>query len=253
MLVMWTDWVCSPTFLWSWMGLAAAVALMLTRISAPYGRHGRPGWGPTLPARWAWCVMEVVTLLGFGMCWWFGGEPTAAGVLFLVLYGGHYLYRSFIYPLLTPPGASPVPATVAGMAVVFNVINSTILGGWLYLAGPPLESIGVRTVLGVLLFVFGFVTHVRSDAILRSLRRDQGAGYHIPRGFLYRWVSCPNYFGEIVQWCGFALAIDALAGWTFVVWTIANLLPRALRHHRWYQERFSDYPAHRRAIIPGLL
>ena len=253
MLATWTNWVCSPTFLWSWMGLAVAVTLILTRISAPYGRHGRSGWGPSVPARWAWCVMEAVTLVGFGACWWLGGDWSAPSLLFLVLYGGHYLYRSFIYPWLVPPGATPVPATVAAMALFFNVINSTILGGWLYVTGPPLASIGVHTVVGVTVFMVGFVIHVRSDAMLRSLRRDNGPGYHIPRGFLYRWVSCPNYCGEIMQWCGFALAMQSLAGWSFVVWTIANLLPRALRHHRWYQERFSDYPAHRRAIIPGLL
>jgi len=85
------------------------------------------------------------------------------------------------------------------------------------------------------------------------LRRDLGPGYHIPSGFMYRWVSCPNYLGEIMQWFGFALAVHALPVWSFVAWTIANLLPRAMRHHQWYRERFDDYPAGRKAILPGLL
>jgi hypothetical protein len=35
--------------------------------------------------------------------------------------------------------------------------------------------------------------------------------------------------------------------------TAANLVPRALSHHRWYQANFPDYPHERRALLPGLL
>jgi hypothetical protein len=37
------------------------------------------------------------------------------------------------------------------------------------------------------------------------------------------------------------------------VWTAANLVPRAVAHHRWYRERFADYPAERKALVPFLL
>ena len=45
---------------------------------------------------------------------------------------------------------------------------------------------------------------------------------------------------------------QALAGWAFAVFTIANLAPRALTHHKWYRAQFPDYPPERRALIPGL-
>ena len=38
----------------------------------------------------------------------------------------------------------------------------------------------------------------------------------------------------------------------FVFFTAANLVPRAVSHHRWYQEKFDDYPA-RKAVIPFVL
>jgi len=43
------------------------------------------------------------------------------------------------------------------------------------------------------------------------------------------------------------------AGLTFLIWTIANLLPRAMNHHKWYIENFENYPKDRKAIIPKLL
>jgi protein-S-isoprenylcysteine O-methyltransferase Ste14 len=70
---------------------------------------------------------------------------------------------------------------------------------------------------------------------------------------MYRWVSCPNYFGEMLEWIGWAIATWSLAGSAFAIFTIANLLPRALANHRWYQTEFPDYPSDRRAVIPGLL
>ncbi len=67
---------------------------------------------------------------------------------------------------------------------------------------------------------------------------------------LFSWVTSPNYFGEMVEWVGFALAAQTLAGWAFAVFTFANLAPRAVAHHKWYRATFADYPTSRRALIP---
>jgi protein-S-isoprenylcysteine O-methyltransferase Ste14 len=90
--------------------------------------------------------------------------------------------------------------------------------------------------------------------ILRSLRKpEENSGYKIPRGGFYSVVSCPNYFGEIMEWIGWAILTWSLAGLTFAFWTTANLLPRAISHHKWYKEQFEDYPEKRKALIPFLL
>ncbi|MXZ72004.1 MAG: hypothetical protein F4Z04_10970 [Acidobacteria bacterium] len=72
-------------------------------------------------------------------------------------------------------------------------------------------------------------------------------------GGAFRYVSCPNYLGELLEWFGWALATWSLGGLAFFTYTAANLVPRALSHHRWYRERFADYPAGRKAVIPGVL
>ncbi|MGB2854987.1 MAG: 3-oxo-5-alpha-steroid 4-dehydrogenase, partial [Dehalococcoidia bacterium] len=89
-----------------------------------------------------------------------------------------------------------------------------------------------------------------SDGILRRLRTPGETGYKIPRGGLFERVSCANYFGEIIEWCGWAIATWSLPGLAFAVWTAANLVPRARAHHKWYPSQFPDYPQQRRALIP---
>jgi 3-oxo-5-alpha-steroid 4-dehydrogenase 1 len=48
------------------------------------------------------------------------------------------------------------------------------------------------------------------------------------------------------------LATWSLAGLAFALYTAANVGPRAFANHRWYRERFPDYPKHRKALFPFL-
>jgi protein-S-isoprenylcysteine O-methyltransferase Ste14 len=86
-----------------------------------------------------------------------------------------------------------------------------------------------------------------------ALRGPGESGYKIPRGGLFRWLSCPNYFGEILEWSGWAIATWSVPGLAFALWGAANLVPRARATHRFYRETFPDYPKERRALVPGLL
>ena len=68
----------------------------------------------------------------------------------------------------------------------------------------------------------------RAARVLIGLRKPGDSHSSIPRGGMYRFVSCPNYFGEILEWAGWAVMTWSLAGLAFAVFTVANLLPRAL-------------------------
>lgn len=80
--------------------------------------------------------------------------------------------------------------------------------------------------------------------------RPTETGYKIPRGGAFELVSGANFFGEIVEWFGFALAAWSLPAFAFAVFTFANIGPRAASHHQWYLKKFPDYPRNRRAVIP---
>ena len=226
--------------------LSVVVFVVLLFISAPYGRHARTGWGPSVPPRIAWFFMELPAVLVVPGVVITEGVFTVTSLGLLALWEIHYVYRALIYPFQL--AGRPMPVSVLLMGFTFNAVNGWLIGTGIVLAAPVL----VLAVPGLLLFALGMWVTRRADAILRRLRQET-EGYGVPAGFLYRYVSCPNYLGEIVQWLGFALVAQTGAALVFVAWSVANLLPRALQHHAWYRETFADYPSDRKAIIPGVL
>ncbi len=238
----------------SFLGAGAAVFVALFFIAAPYGRHFRGGWGPKFPASWGWLVMESVSSLGF-LGWYLAGEPShtgsAAGIALLILWQAHYAHRAFIYPFTRRGGRREMPLSVVAMGLAFNLGNAYLNARWLYELGPvPALGLNPHTVIGLALYAAGYLVNRQADAILRELRRPEEQGYRIPYGGAYRWISCPNYLGECVEWIGWAILTWSPGGAVFALWTVANLAPRARSHHRWYQKTFPDYPRERRAMVP---
>ena len=92
-----------------------------------------------------------------------------------------------------------------------------------------------RFLAGVLVFVVGFAINNHSDNILLGLRKPGETGYSIPRGGVFRYVSCPNYFGELLEWAGWALATWSLAGLAFFVYTAAKPRPESAQPPRMVQ------------------
>jgi len=70
---------------------------------------------------------------------------------------------------------------------------------------------------------------------------------------MHKYILAPNYFGEIIEWTGFALAVWSLPALSFAVWTFANLAPCALTNHQWYLNKFHNYSKERKALIPYLV
>jgi 3-oxo-5-alpha-steroid 4-dehydrogenase 1 len=243
--------------LYIWFGLAGCVFLLLFFIKAPYGRYTRSGWGPLIGRRLGWVIMEAPSFLGLGLFFILGNRQTQLlPIIFLCLWEIHYFHRSFIFPFQMRGKGKQIALLTVVMGVIFNLGNTYINGRWLFYFGPEYTTEWLsdpRFIIGILMFITGFVICKHSDHILQNLRKPDETGYKIPQGGMYRLISCPNYFGEIFQWFGWAVATWSLAGLTFAVWTTANLFPRALTHHKWYKEEFSDYPAERKAIIPFIL
>jgi protein-S-isoprenylcysteine O-methyltransferase Ste14 len=238
-----------------WAGLAAVAMPTLFLKAAPYGRHTPANARWTLPSRIGWILMEAPSAIVVAICMLAAPRPVGVVPLMLfVLWELHYLNRSFVYPFRMRGGGRPMPISICASAFSFTTINGYLNGRWIATFGvyPDAWATDPRFVIGVALFAIGFAINQHSDALLFRLRGRDDTGYKIPSGGLFRYVSCPNYLGEIIEWCGWALATWSVAGLAFAVWTVANLAPRARAHHRWYRATFATYPANRRALVPGV-
>ena len=244
-------------FLWGMTALAVVVFFALYHVRAGYGLLRDGHWGPQIGNRWGWFLMEspvFFTMLVFWLC-----SPRrfdAVPLIFLCLFQLHYFNRSFIYPMLLK-GRSKMPLGIIVMGVVFNLLNAAMQGLWIfYLAPEGRYSIDWLTtpqfIIGVVAFFAGMVINMHSDHIIRHLRKPGDTGHYLPKGGMFRYVSSANYFGEILEWTGFAILTWSAAGAVFAIWTFANLVPRADAIYHRYAEMFGEEfrKAHLKRVLP---
>jgi len=74
-------------------------------------------------------------------------------------------------------------------------------------------------------------------------------------GGMFEYVSGANFFGEAVEWLGYAIVADSLPAWGFFITTCVNTGARAMAHHNDYVNvKFKGtYPPSRKAFIPFIL
>ncbi len=234
---------------------AAVVFVALLFVNAPYGRYARAGWGPCVPARFGWMIMEFPA---FCVIAWMVLTKVQSvgwyGIAFLVLWEIHYTYRVALYPFLMPSPRKPFPILLVFFAICFNALNATANGGNLVASAALYRTSNwaadSRFWIGCGLFAAGFLMHAHSDRIVRKLRNNSGGKYGVPYGGMFRFVASPNYLGEIVEWAGWAIATWSLAGAAFAAFTVANLLPRAISNRTWYRHKFPNFPKERKILIP---
>lgn len=79
------------------------------------------------------------------------------------------------------------------------------------------EPLGAFAGFGVLIWVLGFSSEVVADRQKGRFRADPANRDQFIQSGLWAWSRHPNYFGEIVLWCGVAVvAFPVLTGWQYV-------------------------------------
>lgn len=242
--------------LFGWILIAVIIFIVLLFIAAPYGRHFSKNFGPSINAKLGWILMESPAPLVFAFFFFSNVHPlSSVPMIFLFMWQIHYLDRAFIYPITIRLSSKPLPITVLAAGVIFNSLNA-YLNAYYIATNIAKYSVywlsDIRFLAGVGLFLFGFGVNRQSDYILYRIRHHAGQEYGIPENGLYRWVSCPNYLGEILIWLGWTVATWSPVAAAFTLWSIANLVPRARSHHQWYKETFDNYPDKRHILLPWL-
>lgn len=225
--------------------IAVIVFIALYFVTAGYGVFYNKKWGPTLPNKLGWILMEspvfVVMIL---LCVFSERSSNIVCLIFLILFEIHYFQRSFVFPFLIR-GKSKMPLSVIVMGVVFNVLNAIMQGGWIFYVSPEnmYELSWLTTpqfIIGTLIFFAGMLINIHSDYVIRNLRKPGDTRHYLPKKGMFKYVTSANYFGEFVEWLGFAILTWSLSGAVFAVWTFANLTPRAAKIYDNYKKEFGD-------------
>ena len=244
--------------LWVFIAFAPCILLLLltTKYVAPYGKFLSNAWGSfKLPSRLGWILMEVPSVIIFTTVFCLSPNKNTGTIALYIIWLFHYVYRSLVFPFITK-SKNEMPIMLMFSAMSFQLVNTYLQAGYVLIINPEFFAGDFLTswqfILGLVVFLIGSFINRQADYILRNLRKGKPSQteYYIPQGSLYKYISCPNHFGEMIIWLGWAIMLQSWVGFAFFIWTIANLLPRARTSHKWYKEKFADYPKERKALIP---
>ena len=225
--------------------IAVIVFIALYFVTAGYGVFYNKKWGPSVPNKIGWILMESPVFIAMILLCVFSERSTnIVCLIFLILFEIHYFQRSFIFPFLIR-GKSVMPLSVILMGVVFNTLNALMQGGWIFYVAPEnmYETSWLTTpqfIIGTLIFFAGMIINIHSDNIIRHLRKPGDTKHYLPKKGMFKYVTSANYFGEFVEWCGFAILTWSLSGTVFALWTFANLAPRAAKIYDNYKKEFGN-------------
>ena len=233
--------------------MAAVVFTVLQFVTVAYGMTYNNRWGQSIRSNWGWMLMEApvfllmlviyISAMVKGAPYTVSSFPWVTTAIF-VFFQLHYLQRSFVFPALMR-GTSKMPLSIIFTGFFFNAINAYMQGGWLFYVSPRQYSLdwfwSPQFIIGTVLFFAGMVINMQSDIIIRRLRKDkEDNNYYLPSGFLFNKINSANYFGEILEWVGFAILSWSVAGLVFVLWTLANIVPRSKSVYERYTQFFGE-------------
>lgn len=237
----------------SFIGLIVFIALYF--VKAGYGIFRSKEWGFAINNKIGWIIMEAPIFIVMCIIW-LASERTFELVpfIFFLFFQIHYFQRSFIFPFLMQ-GKSKMPLSVMFLGIFFNVANGFIQGYWIFFLAPtnfytPEWLTTPQFIIGTILFFSGMIINLQSDYIIRHLRKPGDTKHYFPKGGMYNYVTSANYFGEIIEWGGFAILTFSLSGLVFFWWTFANLVPRSNAIYHCYQLQFADDIKHHKRIFP---
>ena len=199
------------------LALAAGVFIVLCRVGAGYGALYSKKWGPSVNNKLGWVVMEAPVFIAMLLFWLLSprrGEP--ALIVMASIFELHYFQRAFIFPFLIR-GKGRMPWCIILMGVLFNLVNSYMIGGWLFYVSPadryPASWLASPLfILGSVIFFIGFWINLNSDNIIRHLRQPGDTRHYIPKGGMFKYVTSANYLGELTEWVGYAILSWSLGG-----------------------------------------
>lgn len=230
--------------------LAIGVFIGLQFVTVPYGMTSNNRWGISIRSNVGWFLMEspvfVAMLILYIVSLKYGIKPfNWVTFAIFIFFQAHYFQRSFLFPLMMR-GQSKMPISLILTGAFFNVLNALMQGGWLFYFCPKdYYTIdwfwSPQFIIGGIIFLAGMIINMQSDKIIRQLRTERtDNNYYLPCRWLFKHINSANYFGEILEWIGFAILSWSISGVVFVLWSIANIVPRSKAVYERYSQFFGE-------------
>jgi len=215
--------------------------------------------GTQLPFRFVYIVeylgpLLIYPLFALRLVHWMYPEPmyplTVTQKISFFLWMLHYCKRELETLFVHEFGYLTMP--------VFNVFkNSAYYWGFATLIAWQVNYPAEKK-LPSTLFIIGFTTFTVAmlcnficHMILKQLRTPGRTEWKIPRGFLFEYVTMPNYFCEVMTWVGFAILNGGkLFCVAFVLCGAYQMMQWAKERHSKYLKMFPDYPKSRKRMFP---
>ena len=239
------------------LGLLLAVASFFVQLCKPipYGKHAEGHVRCPVPVKIVYVIAHLVPgFIFFTLVYFLEGVyfRNPINIAMYVLFVMHYIIKGLIMPIVSRYSSSRValwiPIAILITNTLYHYIVAEFIGSAYYCEKYYYDP---RFIVGILLFVIGFVIGRIADIQLIFLRKSRkNKDYMIPKGFLFSLISCPNYFGEGLEWFGWAVMTWSLSGLVWWLFVESTLVTRARHNHNWYRVEFSNYPLHRKALIP---
>jgi very-long-chain enoyl-CoA reductase len=175
-------------------------------------------------------------------------SPNAYQALVLACLGAHFIKR-LLECWFLHKYSGPMSALSAAAISCFYSLTTFFPA---YINRNPISEIDALVIVGLGVFLMGESFNFLHHKILADLRRS-AADYVIPRGGWFHLVACPHYLFELVAWLGLCLIFRHVSMLLIFVSMLSYLIIRSLLTLKWYRERFADFPADRRAILPFIL
>ncbi|XP_053992638.1 uncharacterized protein LOC128883850 isoform X2 [Hylaeus volcanicus] len=118
---------------------------------------------------------------------------------------------------------------------------------------PPFNDNLIYIYTMSLLFCIFEGLNFKTHLILRELRPRGTKKRGIPHGWGFQWVSCANYTWEIGAWVSFSFLTMVLTSYFFLFVAFTQMLIWALKKHANYRKMNSNYPRHRKSMIPFII
>jgi very-long-chain enoyl-CoA reductase len=104
--------------------------------------------------------------------------------------------------------------------------------------------------LFIVSFLYSEFQNFRCHLHQKKLKEDNKGERGIPVEGMFYYVSCANYFWEIMAWLSFSVFSNHWTSYLFVVMSLFILSKWSMERHMNYIKTFSNYPRSRKALIP---